>query len=164
MKIEIISDAERIFLQEFLNILQPIARGLTALEGNRYFAYYLITLFNIRAELKSLSGIKFKYCKPLLSAVSTGFITRFKQVLDMNNQNSVPLYLAMISHPTFKVNHIYELRMSTSASEYLEKCLGMLLKAIELIVKSEEREKPTANTDTGKSNQHVFSFSTRMLN
>lgn len=159
MKIEIINDAERKFLQEFLNILQPIARGLTSLEGNRYFAYYLITLFNIRAELNSMAPMKFKYCKPLHSAVKTGFIARFKSILDMNNPNSVPLYLAMISHPTFKVNHIYELRVGTSAAEYFDKCLGMLLKAIELINKSEERENltaNTANTDTGKNNQHVF--------
>lgn len=83
-----------------------------------------------------------------MTAITNGFKARFKDIMDMNNQNSVPLYLAMLSHPTFKLNHIPELRLSSSASEYLHKCLGMLLKAIEIIKENEERE----NTNTPSNN------------
>lgn len=62
----------------------------------------------------------------------------------------------MLSHPTFKVNYIPELRLHSVASQYMEKCLGMLLKAIEVINKNDELEKRTANTDCEANDEREF--------
>ncbi|XP_055307105.1 uncharacterized protein LOC129571338 isoform X2 [Sitodiplosis mosellana] len=142
LKIAILDPTERQFLQEFLIVLKPIARGLSTLEGNRYFGYNLISLFNIRAEIEHIvSSVRLKFCKPLLLAVRDGFFARFKDHMDMNKPLSVPLYLAMLSHPSFKMNYIREIRENSSASHYLHKCMGILLKAIEAIDQEEESVK-----------------------
>lgn len=132
-------------------VLKPIARGITCLEGQRLFAYYSITLFNIRSELSRLSvDGNLKYAKPLLNAVTSGFEKRFKDVMDLNNVSSVPLYLSMLSHPGFKINFIPEMKKHSTAIEYLTKCKGMMLKAIESI--DLEEEESSKNMSPAESN------------
>ncbi|XP_055306361.1 uncharacterized protein LOC129570688 [Sitodiplosis mosellana] len=133
LHIAVFTESERQFLGEYLNVLQPIAHGLTRLEGNIFFAYFLITLFNVDEELRLLESTNLKFAKPLLKALRNGFDTRFKEMMDINNAASVPLYLAMLSHPLFKLNFLPMLKTKerSTALEYIAKCKGMLLKAIE---------------------------------
>lgn len=119
-------------------MLRPIARGITYLEGSHLFAYYLTTLLKTRNELNRLADANLKHTKPLLKVVKEGFELRFKDIMNINSPTSVPLYLSMLTHPGFKINFIPELRNSSLAIEYITKCKGMLLKAIEAIDVEEE--------------------------
>lgn len=134
-------------------MLRPIAIGITCLEGSRLFANYLTSLFKIRNELNRLADANLKYTKQLLKVVKEGFELRFKDIMNINNPTSVPLYLSMLTHPGFKLNFIPELKNSSSAIEYIAKCKGMLLKAIEAIDAEEELSSPPeANTTQSTEN------------
>lgn len=43
-------------------------------------------------------------CLPLANAIKRGFDNRFGELIDAYNKKSVPLYVAMLSNPTFKLN------------------------------------------------------------
>lgn len=135
-------------------MLKPIARGINCLESQRFFAYYLITLFNIRNELKGLSDENLRYAKPLLKVVTEGFELRFKDIININSPNSVPLYLSMLTHPGFKIHFIPEMKKPTSALEYITKCKGMLLKAIESIDLEEELSNKNVSPAETNTNNH----------
>lgn len=84
--------------------------------------------------------------------------------MDINSPVSVPLYLAMLSHPLFKINFIPDLRNTATALEYIGKCKGMMLKAIEIIDMDEEQRKismdeaavNTYSLDGGASSPQFF--------
>lgn len=109
----------------------------------------------MRAELNQLADKNLIFCKPLLKAVKTGFNGRFKDLMDINCCASVPLYLAMMSHPFFKINFIPELRNNSSALEYVAKCKGMLLKAIEIIdLEEQQKESFISDPEPNANSQH----------
>lgn len=113
--------------------MQPIAEGITALEGNICFGAYLPYLFGIKSQLNRLTTQRLLYCKPLLDSVISGFYKRFDDLMDPYNIRSVPLYLAMITNPKYKLNYIAELRPTL-----LQKLKNMLISAAEMILEEEK--------------------------
>lgn len=88
--------------------MQPIASGLTYLEGDRItFGAYLPILLSMHIELKKLEQCNdIKYASPLVDAIAAGFNKRFGHLLDPYNLKSIPLHLAMLTNPKFKMHYI----------------------------------------------------------
>lgn len=120
---------EYAFLCEYHNVMSLIAAALNTLESNRHtFGIYVPTLLGLQYQLQKLithlsSEIENGYsmdiaddeenvkvagsnCLPLAYAIKRGFDNRFGELIDPYNINgkSVPLFVAMMSNPTFKLN------------------------------------------------------------
>lgn len=115
LNIEKLTDQDIVFLREYKSILQPIAEAITFVEGNRnMFGALLPTLFGIRLKLRELyqNSDDLKYCKALLDAIRAGFDKRFSHLMklsdmyDIGDPKAVPLFVAMLSHPNFKMSFI----------------------------------------------------------
>ena len=87
----------------------PVAVALKVLEANAYtFGLYLPTLFNLRRKLVALKKTCTRLCRPLVLALEKGLETRFGKVMDLDDKDgrSVPLFLAMVTNPRFKINYM----------------------------------------------------------
>lgn len=139
LNICVLNDIDYAFLNEFKCVMRPIADGLTALEGNICFGAYLPHLFGISSQLNRLKTQNLRFCKSLLSAIDIGFNERFRDLMDPYHISSVPLYLAMMTNPKYKMSFIGTLRPTL-----LQKLKNMLLSAAEEIA---EDEKPMEEID-----------------
>lgn len=92
------------FLKEFELILRPIMKAIKYVQGKYYFGSYLPMLFGLQNELNSEKTLKF--CKPLVIALRSGFEKRFGNVMNPENPESVPLFVAMITNPRYKLNYV----------------------------------------------------------
>lgn len=125
------------FLWEFLMVMRPIANGITFLEGDKQlFGAYLPTLFGIKTALSDMET-ELTYCAPLLQAVNDGFNRRFGEMMDPFNAKSVPLFIAMVSNPMFKMSYIPPSFMRASVIRSIK---NMLLTAGEKILNIFEKE------------------------
>lgn len=136
------TDTDNDFLREFKLVMRPVAEGLTALEGNIFFGAYLPHLFGIRSQLDRLKQQNLRFCNPLVKAIDEGFIERFKDVMDPYHVRSVPLYLAMITNPKYKLSFMGQLRPTI-----LIRLKNMLLSAAEEILEETQIERPTKTDD-----------------
>lgn len=114
MGIEKLCDQDFIFLNEYVAVIRPIADAITFVESTRqFFGSYLPTLFGVRTRLRELYlEDKLLYCKPLLVAVKNGFDKRLEHLMklsdlyDEGSPKAVPLYIAMLCNPAFKLSYI----------------------------------------------------------
>lgn len=135
LNIGTLNDTDYAFLLEFRSVMRPIAEGLTALEGNNLFGSYLPHLFGIKAQLDRLKNKKLNFCEPLLKAIDNGFYERFQEVMDPYHIRAVPLYLAMMTNPKYKLSYMGQLRPTI-----LQKLKNMLLSAAEEISNESQKE------------------------
>lgn len=122
LRVDRLTNDEYAFLREYHGIMSLISGAMQTLESNRYtFGIYLPTLFGLKYKLQNLINayqsvidamndadgdkkeMKYK-CLPLLIAIKRGFDSRFGDLIDSNNVKSMPLYVSMMSNPTFKLN------------------------------------------------------------
>lgn len=129
--------------------MRPIAEGITALEGNICFGAYLPHLFGIRSQLNYLKTQKLRFCTPLLNAIETGFDERLNDLMDPYHTTAIPLYLAMITNPRYKLSYIGQLRPTI-----LQKLKNMLLSAAEEIVKEDTKENENESNSASMENQN----------
>lgn len=128
VSISVLDSEDYEFLNEYINVIRPIAEALKVLEGNRHtFGSYLPTLFGLKFKLGVLEKTRFKFCKPLIQNIVDGFDTRYSEIMDINRPKSIPLYLAMVSNPSFKLNYLPR----NTPMHILKKIQNMLLKAAE---------------------------------
>lgn len=104
----VLEDDEYIFLEEYFEVLTPVAVALRTLEANKYtFGLYLPVLVGLRKALNRLHTKNLMHCKPLIAALQTGFEERFAKFMNIFNESlSVPLYLSMISNPMYKMDYL----------------------------------------------------------
>lgn len=98
------------FLRQYFEIINEVAIALKVLEGDKHqFGLYLPTLFGLRAVLNKYADAattKTPKCLQLAIALQTGFKERFGNLMDLSSPDgkSTPLYIAMITNPTYKLN------------------------------------------------------------
>lgn len=83
-----------------------VARALKVVESNKStFGIYLPTLFGLRHNLNAIKGIA-DMCLPLILQLESAFEARFGNIMNKydDSAESVPLYLAMLTDPRFKMN------------------------------------------------------------
>lgn len=98
------SDENFAFLREFLTCLQPIAETITVLEGDILYGHTLPALFTIQNNFEEIRNDGLVYALPLLNALEDGFEKRYNEFLNPFNATAAPYFLAMVSHPSYKLD------------------------------------------------------------
>lgn len=149
LRVKPLDSNEYDFLREYHYVMSLIATALNTLEANRYtFGIYLPTLLGLQYKLqlliKHLSNkdspiytIKIiddegevqevgTNCLPLTYAIKRGFEKRFGDLIDPFHIKSIPLYVAMMSNPTYKLNFMC---LPSISEELFDQLKGMLVNA-----------------------------------
>lgn len=143
VSVPILDSEDYKFLNEYIIVIRPIAEALKALEGNRHtFGSYLPTLFGLKFKLNVLKKTTFKFCKPLVENIVDGFNTRFSGMMDLDNLKSLPLYIAMVSNPSFKLNYLPH----NTPIHVLKKIQNMFIKAAEEMVNEKKKNSSEENS------------------
>lgn len=159
LKIDSLDYDEYEFLREYHNIMSLVATAMQTLEANCYtFGIYIPTLLGLNYQLKKMivhlssknyhdydidnDGGKFN-CLPLVRAIKQGFDQRFGELIDPFSLSgkSIPLFVAMMSNPTFKLNFMC---VSTISEQLLSHLKEMLVSAA-IIAYNDEYPSETHN-------------------
>ncbi len=91
-------DDELLFLNEYINVMRPVAQGLDRLQGETdvSLGYLLPTISSIKKKLDRMSG-ELQHCQPLLESLLQGIRTRFDHLYDDDDY-----LLAACTIPKFK--------------------------------------------------------------
>lgn len=102
LNIRKLTEAEKQFLEEYVQVLRPIAESLDHLQSqnNFYYAALLPTLFTTKNKLELIPGNDLQFCLPLLIEVKSGFEKRFSNFLELKDNMSL---LPAITHPFYKM-------------------------------------------------------------
>lgn len=138
------------FLKEYEKVLRPVMRAIKYVQGRYYFGSYLPMLFGLRSELNSEKSLK--YCKPLILALRSGFEKRFSNIMNPENPQSVPLFVAMISNPKYKMNYIPQNLLRGNMSR-LKK---MLLSATEQMIARKMRKLNEFEANENMDSEDIF--------
>ncbi|MCI4442764.1 MAG: hypothetical protein JHC39_04585 [Lentimicrobium sp.] len=105
LKLPSFKEVELEFLEEYCQILEPIAAALDRLQGDKncFYADLVPTLFKVSSQLSALnSSVNWCHCLPLLKAITIGFNSRFVDFLQLIPKVNQAI-LATITHPYFKL-------------------------------------------------------------
>uniref|UniRef100_A0ABM5FHD7 Uncharacterized protein isoform X3 n=1 Tax=Pogona vitticeps TaxID=103695 RepID=A0ABM5FHD7_9SAUR len=98
-----IAEAERVLLQEYMEIMGPLARALDILqrENSMFMGYLLPTLYSLDRKLQRLENKPepYTYCLPVLRGLRSALRKRFDSVWEDKD-----LLLAACLHPFFKLD------------------------------------------------------------
>lgn len=106
LHVDCFDDDEYTFLKQYHKVMSLVARALKVVESNKStFGIYLPTLFGLRHNLNAIKGIA-DMCSPLILQLESAFESRFGNIMDKYDDHAecVPLYLAMLTDPRFKMN------------------------------------------------------------
>lgn len=153
LQISEFSDVDFAFLKEFLKCLQPIAETITVLEGDILYGHTLPALFTIQNNFEEIRNRGLEYALPLLNALEDGFEKRYKEFLDPFNATAAPYFLAMVSHPSYKLDCVPGQKQNATRIYNL-----LLNEAQELTKTNKDRPSaPTKNMDIDEQGK-FFSF------
>ncbi|XP_011686460.1 PREDICTED: uncharacterized protein LOC105449160 isoform X2 [Wasmannia auropunctata] len=117
-----LSEIEMKFMEEYCQIMEPLARALDILQGESgmYMGFLLPVLKTLQEKLEKFnkSGI-FTHCQPLITAIQQGLNKRFSTLFEKKD-----LIIASCLHPKFKLNWINGEKRKL-AKNYLEELLGI---------------------------------------
>lgn len=152
LQLPCLKDADLEFLEEYRQILAPIAVALDRLQGERNCSYgeLLPTLLKVNSQLNSLQSVNFRYCTPLLSAVTFGFQRRFLNFLNLTPEINTAI-LATMSHPYFKLRWLPQ--SFSDQRIRLQALLVTTAKSNSLAVHAEY-----ASSESGDNDDEYFSF------
>ncbi|KAE9522359.1 hypothetical protein AGLY_017237 [Aphis glycines] len=122
LKLTKLKSTEWSFLQEYCQVVEPLATSLDKLQGEDscFLGFVAPTILSLMNKLMNTSHLV--YCQPLCSAISKGLEKRFKAVLDLNLPESKPYILASVSHPKFRLNWVPPIFIQTFKSLFLSEC------------------------------------------
>lgn len=171
LEIDALDEEEYEFLLNHYRIISLVATALKTLEADKYtFGLYLPTLIGLKLKLSALLEKENSVqCVPLIIALQSGLESRFGGLMDPFNENgnSVPLYVAMLSNPTFKMNF---LGIKKIPANLLGRFKDMLFKAATDMNKSEYSKRTVSDQadsaiiDTPTATQGIGLFLLRKSN
>jgi len=94
--------AERIFLEEYSKIMEPLAVALDKLQGEKrsFLGYVAPTFIVLRSLL--IQSTQLQYCKPLSLCLISSLKKRFDYLFNLSTPKSKDFIIAPMSHPKFK--------------------------------------------------------------
>lgn len=137
------------FLSEFVYVLRPVMRAIKYVQGRCFFGSYLPMLFGLRSELNSENTLK--YCEPLVLALREGFEKRLGHAMDPENPKSVPLFVAMITNPKYKMNYIPQNLLRAN----ILRLKRMLLSAAEEMIERNVRKLSEISTNENEDPEDI---------
>ena len=122
-----LSKAELDFMREYTKVMEPLASCLDVLQGDKdcYFGMLLPKLIHLCHNLRKMACDNFQYCGPLLNAMQAGIGNRFKNLLDMDlNDTADPTVreavLAAICLPQYKLKWVPPARREEFSQHFVE--------------------------------------------
>lgn len=106
LNVDCFDDDEYKFLKQYHKVMSLVARALKVVESNKStFGIYLPTLLGLRHNLNAVKPFA-DMCSPLILQLESAFEARFGNIMDKydDSAEAVPLYLAMLTDPRFKMN------------------------------------------------------------
>lgn len=147
------TDLQLEFLKEFEIVFRPIMRAIKYVQGRYYFGSYLPMLFGLQIELNTEKHMKF--CTPLVEALRNGFEKRFSDVMNPELPESVPLFVAMISNPKYKLNYVPQ----NLLSRHILRLKRMFLSAAEEMIERKMRKMNESQLNNDKESENVAGLS-----
>lgn len=144
LEISELSDSDFRFLEEFLKCLEPIAETITVLEGDILYGHTLPALFTIQTNFRELRSENLEYTLPLVHALEDGFEERYMTFLNPSNAAAAPYFLAMVSHPSYKLDCV------PADRDKIKKIFNLLLREAQALHKK-EKEKEKENEQSASS-------------
>lgn len=145
------------FLKEFEFVFRPIMRAIKYVQGRYYFGSYLPLLFGLKSELHSEKPLKF--CEPLRTALRNGFEKRFADIMNPENPESVPLFVAMITNPKYKLNYVPQNLLTCN----ILRLKRMVLSAAEQIIERKMRKLKESQANENKETENVADLNGKYL-
>ncbi|XP_050064795.1 uncharacterized protein LOC114119892 [Aphis gossypii] len=107
LKLNKLKTTEWLFLQEYCEVMEPLASALDKLQGEKksYLGYVAPTILSIRLLLLNLTNRRV-YCKPLSLCIIQNLEKRFDYLFNLDSSKSKAFIIASISHPKFKMNWV----------------------------------------------------------
>lgn len=105
------------FLQEYVTVMGPIARGLDNLQGNCYFAYLLPTIHTIKSSLEELDKQPLAHCSALLRQIGLSVSKRFSKYFTLDEDVCKAATIATCSHPYFKMRWLHRSFVATHLAD-----------------------------------------------
>lgn len=166
LQIEKLCDQDFKFLSEFVSVIKPIANAITYLEGNvQTFGAYLPMLFSVRQTLKDLyTKDDLEFCGALVTAVKDGFDKRFGHIMklsdtfEVGDPKALPLFIAMISNPEFKINFIPDYWFHGNV-EGMQQIKSIMLNAMKHHLMADQattKIEPITQTNSSESEQGIY--------
>nr|XP_020634101.1 uncharacterized protein LOC110070727 isoform X1 [Pogona vitticeps]XP_020634104.1 uncharacterized protein LOC110070727 isoform X1 [Pogona vitticeps] len=145
-----ITDAERLVLEEYTEIMAPLARSLDILQhkNSLFMAYLLPTLYSLDRKLQRLEDRPepYTYCLPLLKGLREALRNRFAPIWEDKK-----LLLASCLHPLFKLDWL-----PSDTSETNRSALEALMKAEIKALNMEDKDQPSEKEQEDDSDQDFF--------
>lgn len=127
LQIDWLNDDEYRFLQLYHKILSLVARALKSIESNKeFFGFYLPTLFGLRRNLGMMKRICVNHVTVVLvETLEECFEESFGYLMDKYDDKgeNIPLYLAMLTNPTFKTSCMGFQTMPRHATRFVKTIL-----------------------------------------
>nr|XP_020633791.1 uncharacterized protein LOC110070446 [Pogona vitticeps] len=166
LKVDIITDqcslervtpAESLVLEEYTEIMGPLAQSLEILQGENgmYMGYLLPTLYNLDRKLQGLENKpgRFTHGLPLLQGLRQALRRRFDHIWEDRG-----LLLAACLHPRFKVDWLESAPNAQTSKSMME----ALLKAeIQSVVSEDGGEPSERDREGSRAEEDFFSIQTR---
>lgn len=141
LQISEFSDENFAFMREFLTCLKPIAETITVLEGDILYGHTLPALFTIQNNFDEIRSGGLHYALPLLNALEDGFEKRYNEFLNPFNAKAAPYFLAMVSHPSYKLDCV------PGQKERATRIYNLLLNEAQALSKNHNLSSTTTTTD-----------------
>lgn len=125
--IEPFTSTERLFLQEYIDVMTPIALN-NLQKTDCHYGILLPTIFATMSRLESyMDNESLKYCQPLAASLLDGINSRFAHIIDFNSETAIPAIISTCTHPHFKLGWLGKHKTASNK----EKIKSILLNAAE---------------------------------
>lgn len=144
MKIPVFRDVELDFIDEYVDVLNPVAVALDRLQGQKnesmsFMGALIPTLLTVKQKLTDLTvSPSIRHCLPMALAVLHALNRRFGVFINMQSEAN-DYIIAALSHPYFKLRWV--------PAEQVERC-RLLFSRTRVEVQSDMRQPPLTAQET----------------
>lgn len=153
-RLEKITPADWRCLQDYINILRPVAVALDILQGEKRACqgYIMPSIFSIMANVRNCTNFTSEYGRVMHKCMINCLERRFGDVLKFDEENN-DLILAAVVHPNFKLSWIEkESDKEYAQSLFINKYISFAQKSQH----SHDTEEIEAPVEKQKSKENVF--------
>lgn len=155
LKNQCLKETELIYLEEYAQVLEPIAQTLDILQGEAgiFFGYVVPSLINLQYKLEKLRSKDLRYMNGVLDHVIRSLNERFKDFLTLTEKANYAL-IAAVTHPKFKMRwgSLYKGQRMLDVFSLQ----GLIIKEAKALIKQNESENEVLNANTTDCRETSF--------
>lgn len=162
-------EVELEFLDEYIDVLNPIATALDRLQADKqcFYGCMLPTLLAVEKRLERLNSTHLRHCQPLLDSVTEGFKKRYNKYLNLDkistfDNDCVMAILSSSSNPQIKLKWL-TIKLDYNTSKMKKTVQGMLTSAVKAVESSDpsainRNDDDSQNKNSEESADEFFEF------